>query len=345
MNRRDRRRQDKLAGKKPEAAAGNAAPIMVAGRGGVSDFLMGLGGAKAAMPAAMPAAPELSALERAMDRARWKAEVEKQIAALEKQIALVPAPGPLKRLARLQLLLENRAGALASYRRLLKADPQAAEAQHLIEVLEGSTPEKADAAYVTRLFDDFAESFDEKLVHWLEYRAPEHVAAAARRAMDGQAAGRGLDLGCGTGLVGPLVKPLLRRLDGVDLSPKMLAKARERGVYADLHEAEITAYLKAHPKLYDLILAADVLNYFGALEAPLKAMAGALAEGGAAVFTLERDPGFAFTAQASGRYAHSESHLRAALAQASLRLIALDIVELRREAGKAVAGYCVTAAA
>lgn len=342
MNRRDRRRRDKLADKSAAASASAVAPIMVPGRG-VSDFLMGLGGAKTAAPVAAPASVELSPLQRAMDRARWRTEVEKQVAALEKQIALVPAPAPLKRLARLQLLLENRSGALASYRRLLELDSTVAEAQHLIEVLAGSTPDKADAAYVTRLFDDFAESFDEKLVHWLEYRAPEHVAEAARRALNGRVAERGLDIGCGTGLVGPLVKSLLHRLDGVDLSARMLAKARERGAYADLHEAEITAYLAAHPKCYDLIVAADVLNYFGALEPPLKAIAGALTDRGIVVFTAEQEPGFAFSAQASGRYAHSESYLRAVLARAGLGLAALETVELRREAGSPVAGYCITA--
>ena len=48
-----------------------------------------------------------------------------------------------------------------------------------------------------------------------------------------------LDLGCGTGLAGLAFQPLAARLDGVDLSPAMIEKARARGIYDHLDVADL----------------------------------------------------------------------------------------------------------
>jgi predicted TPR repeat methyltransferase len=52
----------------------------------------------------------------------------------------------------------------------------------------------------------------------------------------------------------------------------MLAKARERQVYDELHESELVAFMRARPREYDVVISADTLVYFGALE---DAMSGA----------------------------------------------------------------------
>ena len=74
-----------------------------------------------------------------------------------------------------------------------------------------------------------------------------------------------LDAGCGTGLCGPLLKPYAEILVGVDLSPKMLAKALGRQVYEELIETELVAYLGQRTASFDLIVSADTLIYFGEL--------------------------------------------------------------------------------
>ncbi|MFC7554202.1 class I SAM-dependent DNA methyltransferase [Pseudoroseomonas wenyumeiae] len=77
-------------------------------------------------------------------------------------------------------------------------------------------------------------------------------------------------------------------LEGVDLSPRMLAAARARGIYDALHEADLLDVLPARPGHWGLVAAADVLNYLGDLSAALPAMAAALAPGGLAAFSLEK---------------------------------------------------------
>ena len=57
----------------------------------------------------------------------------------------------------------------------------------------------------------------------LGYSAPADVAAAAARLSSGKPYAHCLDAGCGTGLAGPVLRPLVTgALVGVDLSPEMV---------------------------------------------------------------------------------------------------------------------------
>jgi predicted TPR repeat methyltransferase len=127
----------------------------------------------------------------------------------------------------------------------------------------------------------------------------------------------------------------------------MLAKAAQRGDYDKLDEAELTAWLGQHPAAYDLIVSADTLCYFGALQEVLTASRRALRAGGLLVFTVEqgaddgRDEGYRL--HGHGRYSHTERHVRQALAAAGLTPAALEPVTLRLEASQPVAGLLVAA--
>src|SRR3546814_8571109 len=73
---------------------------------------------------------------------------------------------------------------------LLALRPDHPEARHMAAVLAGEAPAKANAAYIAGLFDAFADSFDGKLVDWLDYRGPQQVAELAADALGGQPAAR-----------------------------------------------------------------------------------------------------------------------------------------------------------
>ena len=156
-----------------------------------------------------------------------------------------------------------------------------------------------------------------------------------------------LDAGCGTGLCGPSLRPYARRLVGVDLSPRMVERARTRGDYDELAVAELTAFLIDHPATYDVIVSADTLVYFGEMEPVMAAAAAALRSGGWLAFTVERleDAAAAddFNLDPSGRYRHSEAYLRRVLAQAEMEIASLETVTLRLEGGQPVIGFLVTA--
>ncbi len=202
-------------------------------------------------------------------------------------------------------------------------------------------------------FDRFAASFDDVLTR-LEYRAPalcgelvgRLLGPAPAQRQDGLAV---LDAGCGTGLCGPILRPYARSLQGVDLSTGMLARAAGRAIYDVLDEAELGAWLAARPAAWDLIVSADTLCYFGALDQAIAAAAGALRENGHLVFTVERTleqdaaASPAFHLHAHGRYSHTEAYVRQVLADAGLETLQLDHVELRKEATKPVLGLLLGA--
>lgn len=232
------------------------------------------------------------------------------------------------------------------YRVLLQQDPDNARARHMLAACGGaSAPDRADDAYIRTVFDDFSTSFDQNLAT-LGYRAPELLEQALERRL-GEACHdlELLDAGCGTGLYGARVRRFCSKLIGVDLSPGMLKIARQRGLYDEVHEAELTSWLDAHPQAFDVVASADTLCYFGALDAAVRAAHGALRPGGWLLFTVEHHQAesAAFVLQHHGRYAHAESHVGRALTQAGFQ--AIDIVHdtLRSEAGSPVLGLVVCA--
>jgi predicted TPR repeat methyltransferase len=238
------------------------------------------------------------------------------------------------------------AGQLERARRMfgwgLAINPADPELLHMAAASNGGTaPARASDEHVRRLFDRFAKTFDEHLVERLDYRTPSLIVEAASRhlppsARDGLDV---LDAGCGTGLCGPLLRPLARRLVGVDLSAGMLERASARGAYDDLRVEEITQAMAAEPSAYDLIVAADVLVYFGDLTKLFRAMATALRPTGIAAVSVEIHEESDYALRPNGRYAHDPAYVRAAAADAGLDELEGRRCPLRLEAGEPVEGW------
>jgi predicted TPR repeat methyltransferase len=228
----------------------------------------------------------------------------------------------------------------------LAEEPDHPVARHMLAACSGeAVPVRASDAYVEKIFDDFAPSFDNKLAG-LAYRAPAIVEAMlADSGIPAERRLTVLDAGCGTGLCGPLIAPYARHLVGVDLSGGMLALARDKGVYDELVKDELTAFLGAHPQTFDVIVSADTLVYFGGLEDVVAAAAAALRPAGVLVFTVEENVSgedAPYRIGTHGRYTHAPAYVQRLLAGAGL---GFEIVraELRMEAGTPVAGLAVLA--
>jgi predicted TPR repeat methyltransferase len=245
------------------------------------------------------------------------------------------------------VLLGEKQRAVALYREWLDEEPDNPIARHLLAASEGeAAPVRASDAYVEGMFDHFADSFDARL-EVLHYQTPTLVAERLRRLVPAPA---GLldvgDLGCGTGLCGPHLKPYARRLAGCDLSVGMLRRAKARGVYDVLHKAELGYYLQTQPEHFDLLVSADTLVYFGDLSDVLKHAHAALRPGGWLVFSVEALPEqdtADWRLHPTGRYAHRAAPLARLLTQTGFVEAAVDPATLRFEGGKPVAGWLVSA--
>ena len=167
---------------------------------------------------------------------------------------------------------------------------------------------------------------------------PEKLAALVREASPGERLYDIVDAGCGTGLCGPLVRSLARRLTGIDLSSKMLDQAAKRGLYDVLVCEELIAALDRFPGEFDLAVAADVLIYFGDLGPLFAAVAAAVRPGGLFAFSVETlaDPG-AYRLLPSGRFAHTPSYVRSNMGREFVELARTETT-IRQDASQRVPG-------
>ena len=236
--------------------------------------------------------------------------------------------------------LKDEANALAMLDEGVALQPEHPELVHLRDAAHGdSTGDRVADEYLVHYFDQFSDRFDDWLVNRLDYHVPEALTGLVQQRVGDRARDLDvLDAGCGTGLMGPMLRPIARRLVGVDISPGMLSRARDRG-YDELVEQELLRYLDERKAKFDLIVAADVLIYFGDLAALLTGFKAALNPDGAVGFSVERADEDRVLRQ-SGRWAHSERFVREAAAAAGLD-VTLEPATLRLEHNEPVAGYLV----
>lgn len=298
-----------------------------------------------------------------------KALEEEKLTALRTALRLKPRhPGCLYRLG---MSLRERGDhheaskALADFLALDAAGSakRQAGARHWLAVLRGETTATAPAEYVAGLFDGYAERFDQHLVETLEYRTPQLLAEELEQVKAVIATElsdadqpvlfqRCADLGCGTGLMGPLLKDLgVQQLEGVDLSSKMLQVAREKQRGYDVLLCADLVEIFDETKNFDLVVAADVFVYLGDLSSVLQASAARLARHGVVAFSTEAPPrrGGAnedegqlaegtFKLAETGRYIHTASYVRQCAEHCGLKLWKRRNVVLRKNGGKPVYG-------
>jgi predicted TPR repeat methyltransferase len=234
--------------------------------------------------------------------------------------------------------------AAQAWRTSLQLDPADRQGAGLKLQLIGKAPAATapPSAFVETLFDHYAETFEEMLVGKLHYRLPQVLDAAIRQARPGRFR-LALDLGCGTGLMGERLRPIVDRLEGVDISAGMLRKARAKRIYDALTKADLQGYSHAGERP-DLVTSADVLIYIGGLERIVQTVAGLLADGGLFAFSIERLAGGGdFALQPSRRYAHSDGYVSRTLLANGFSILSLDPTIIRQDRREPVEGLAIVA--
>ena len=203
------------------------------------------------------------------------------------------------------------------------------------------TAPRSDPGYVRHLFDQFSADYDSRMIGQLGYAAPRILLDLAAMVMPGREQLAILDLGCGTGLAGAAFRPFAARLDGIDLSPAMIEKARARNIYDNLAVADLESALSQPGPSYDLILAADTLVYLGDLATAFGAAHARLHPDGFFLFTVEKAAGDGFELGPKRRWRHSEGYLRDLAGRAGFQVVGLVAATPRHEAGQPVDGFAI----
>ena len=244
--------------------------------------------------------------------------------------------------------IEGRApgGAAEAYREALRLDPddRCGATLRLALLGVGAMPDAPPRAHVRDLFDGYADRFEASLVAALGYRGPEMIERLLDTHVPGRHFAAALDLGCGTGLLAPVIRTRADRLDGVDLAPAMIAKARAGGLYDGLEVGDAETAMAARPiASLDLITAADVFCYLGDLASVFAAAARVAAPGAIFVFTTEAigddEVGGEVMLRASLRWAHRRSHLERVAATTGFDVVAVETTLLRRDRGNDIPGH------
>ncbi|MFC4174411.1 methyltransferase domain-containing protein [Microvirga sp. GCM10011540] len=248
-------------------------------------------------------------------------------------------------LGRAAAALRQDGEAVAALRRALELEPDDALGVRLDLARLGALPpdEAISDGYVRALFDEYAPNFDRHLTGNLAYRGPELIADALRRACAVRTRpsrfGPALDLGCGTGLMAQALEGSCERIEGVDLSPLMLEKARRTKLYDGLHEGELVAFLAGRTDAEaDLVLAADVFVYMAALDAGFREARRVLRPGGLFAFTVQAHEGEGYVLGEDARYAHGQAYLRGLAARTGFAVVLIESVSTRQDRGRPVPG-------
>jgi predicted TPR repeat methyltransferase len=246
--------------------------------------------------------------------------------------------------------LGAREAAISAFRKAQATDPDDRHGASLRLMLSGAEPLAAmPQAYVRALFDQYAPKFESALVDDLGYRGPAllfKAVLAARAAVRKPAFfKRAIDLGCGTGLAATAFASEVDHFIGIDLSPRMIEKARATGLYAELEVAEMIEGLRGKPDASaNLILAADAMVYLSDIAPLLREAQRVLAAGGVLAFTLETHRGDGVMLGEGLRYAHGAAYVCASVGEAGLTLARLEELSARNEDNVPVPGLVVVAA-
>ena len=146
------------------------------------------------------------------------------------------------------------------------------------------------------------------------------------------------DLGCGTGLFGVEIHQFCEHLEGVDLSEKMLDKAKEKDSYKKLIKQDLIDYLSNATLNFDYFVSTDVFIYIGDLADVFRLIKSRNKTGGKLAFSTEDYDGEGFFLEQSGRYSHSKKYIEDLCKRFGYELSHFETQPLRKEKNQYIRG-------
>ena len=229
--------------------------------------------------------------------------------------------------------------AIEAFKKAISIKPDYATAKHLLSALTGITNKTAPREYVENLFDDYAKKFETYLVDKLEYKIPKIIRdILIKPNNNNKTLGSVLDIGCGTGLLGTEIKNHCSKLQGIDLSNKMLTIAKQKNVYDKLSQFDIVEYLSSMPLGFDYYIALDVFIYVGELTEIFRLIKSRNKKPGHLVFSTEHTEKDGYHLLRTSRYSHSKSYIESLCKKFDYNISHFSTTELRKEKGNFLTG-------
>ena len=233
----------------------------------------------------------------------------------------------------------NTQASIKAFETAARLDHKNMSARHMLAALTGKTTDRAPAQYVRKLFNSYANGFERHLMDKLQYRMPSLLNRLVAQLSQKQVVfDKALDLGCGTGLAGEIIRPVVKELYGVDLSPAMIDIAAAKDIYDHLVIDDIPKFLLKHRRQFDMIIALDALVYFGDLRSVFRRIRHRLRKGGFFILSTETSAKKSYALRSSGRYAHSKSYIRSLARQNGLKPHITKSTVVRKESGRWIRG-------
>lgn len=240
----------------------------------------------------------------------------------------------LQNRAAIAMRLQKKDEAIDFLHRAIKVRPEDKVCPYMLNALVGDNLQPADCPdYVSHLFDHYALYYDSHMKGALKYELPFQLGRILHE-LNILQVDNTLDLGCGSGLSGVVLREASKHLTGVDLSHKMLERAREKMIYDELIEQDVIHFLSGTHTQYDLVVALDVLPYIGNLSEFIQALSQRLKTQGHAFFSCEISSDKPWGLNTSARFCHHPEYIRQLIKDMNLNLVYEEKVPARIQEGQ-----------
>lgn len=240
----------------------------------------------------------------------------------------------LNNLAAIYMRLEDKKTAVEFLQQALLVEPNNASTQYMLDALTGNqTPSRASADYISQLFDNYSLYYEQHMTKTLQYKLPEFIAQKLHQ-LHLIKIGTTIDLGCGTGLSGSVLRELSQILIGVDLSTKMLAIAKEKNIYDKLYHEDAINFIKNYDRSMDLVVAADIVPYLGDLEPLISSISKKLSAKGHVIFSCEISKEKDWLLQSTARFCHHPDYIKTLCDKHHLTIVQKEKITSRQQSGQ-----------
>ena len=218
-----------------------------------------------------------------------------------------------------------------SYKTALSIQPDNVFAKHMLDAFEGKNSKSPPRQFVEQLFDQYAPTFEFELVQKLKYKLPATFAKLITNRSGGKILNSILDMGCGTGLFGSEIRNFCQRLEGVDISKRMLQIAQQKNIYDRLTHQNLISFLSDTKLDFDFFIAADVFEYVGELTDVFNLINQKTHGKNTLVFSTEHKNTEGYRLEKTGRYSHSKNYIENLCQEFGYTLCHFEIIKLRKE--------------